>query len=208
MIFILGGGLQTGAQSLDYLYAGRCLAGVGVGFLVMIVPLYQAELVHPDIRGRVTGLQQFMLGIGALIASWTSYGAFVGFPDTSSKQWRVSLGIQIVPAGLLALLILLFPESPRWLMDNDRSEEALKTLAKLHAHGDERDPWVLAEFSQIRDSITFEHQHEAKSYKELFTNISSFRRLWLATALQASVQMTGVSAIQCMPIPTDLQMRC
>jgi hypothetical protein len=136
-----------------------------------------------------------MLGIRALIASWTSYGAFVGFPDTSSKQWRVSLGIQIIPAGLLALLILLFPESPRWLIDHDRVEEGLRTLAKLHAHGDEKDPWVLAEYSQIRDSIAYEHEHGAKSYKELFTNKSSFRRL-LAIALQASVQMTGVSAIQ------------
>jgi MFS family permease len=54
----------------------------------------------------------------------------------------------------------------------------------------------LAEYSQIRDSIAYEHEHEAKSYKELFVNKSSFRRLWLATALQASVQMTGVSAIQ------------
>jgi MFS family permease len=39
LIFCLGGGLQTGAQNLGFLYAGRCLAGVGVGFLVMIVPL-------------------------------------------------------------------------------------------------------------------------------------------------------------------------
>jgi len=195
-IFCLGGGLQTGAQTLSYLYAGRALAGVGVGFLVMIVPLYQAELCHPSIRGRVTTLQQFMLGIGALIASWTSYGAFTGFPDSSSKQWRVSLGIQIIPAGLLALLILLFPESPRWLIDHGRPDEGLRTLAKLHAHGDEKDPWVMAEFSQIQDSITYEHEHEAKSYVELFTNRSSFRRLFLATALQASVQMTGVSAIQ------------
>jgi len=47
-----------------------------VGFLVMIVPLYQAELCHPNIRGRVTALQQFMLGIGALVASSGSYGKF------------------------------------------------------------------------------------------------------------------------------------
>lgn len=40
----------------------------------MIVPLYQAELCHPDIRGRVTALQQFMLGVGALAAAWISYG--------------------------------------------------------------------------------------------------------------------------------------
>jgi hypothetical protein len=40
----------------------------------MIVPMYQAELCHPSIRGRVTALQQFMLGVGALSAAWISYG--------------------------------------------------------------------------------------------------------------------------------------
>jgi hypothetical protein len=44
--------------------------------------------------------------------------------------------------------------------------------------------------------ITFEHENEAKSYVELFTNKSSFRRLFLACSLQAACQMTGVSAIQ------------
>lgn len=113
VIFILGGGLQTGAQSLSYLYAGRAIAGMGVGFLVMIVPLYQAELAHPSIRGRITALQQFMLGVGALVASWVSYATYTFLPATSSNQWRVSLGIQIIPAGFLAMLIMLFPESPR-----------------------------------------------------------------------------------------------
>lgn len=87
-------------------------------------------------------------------------------------------------------------QSPRWLIDHGRGEDGLRTLAKLHAHGDERDPWVQAEYAQIQESITFEHEHKAKSYAELFTNRSSFRRLFLCCALQASVQMTGVSAIQ------------
>ena len=195
IIFLLGGALQTGAQNLGYLYAGRAIAGFGVGFLVMIVPLYQAELAHPSIRGRVTALQQFMLGIGALVASWVAWAAWK-FPDNDSRQWRLPLGIQLIPAGFLALLILLFPESPRWLLDHGRSDEALATLAKLHAHGDETDAWVRAEFDQIQEAITFEHEHEAKSYVELFTNKSSFRRLFMACAIQASIQMTGVSAIQ------------
>ena len=84
----------------------------------MIIPLYQAELAHPSIRGRVTALQQFMLGIGALVASWAAYGCYTGFPATTSKQWRVPLGIQMVPAGFLAVLILLFPESPRYIFTN------------------------------------------------------------------------------------------
>jgi MFS family permease len=115
-IFIVGGSLQTAAQTLDYLYAGRAIAGLGVGFLVMIIPLYQAELAHPSIRGAVTALQQFMLGIGALVATWASYGCYINFPATSDKQWRISLGVQIVPAVILAALIMFFPESPRSVM--------------------------------------------------------------------------------------------
>ena len=79
----------------------------------MIIPLYQAETCHPSIRGRVTALQQFMLGIGALVASWISYGTFIGFADTDSAQWRVALGLQIIPAVALGCLIMLFPEVRR-----------------------------------------------------------------------------------------------
>jgi MFS family permease len=159
----------------------------------MIIPLYQAELAHPSIRGRVTALQQFMLGIGSLAAAWISYGTYVGFADDNSAQWRLSLGIQVIPAAILALLILFFPESPRWLIDHGKPDEGLRTLAQLHAHGDENDAWVRAEFEQIQEAITYEHEHEAKSYTELFTDRSCFRRLFLACSIQAAVQMTGVS---------------
>ncbi|KAI1332648.1 MFS sugar transporter-like protein [Xylariaceae sp. FL0255] len=194
LIFILGGGIQTGAKTLNFLYAGRALAGAGVGFLTMIIPIYQSEISHPSIRGRITALQQFMLGIGALLAGWIVYGCYTTLE--TDAQWRVPLGIQIFPAVILAALILTFPESPRWLIDHNRSDEGLVILAKLHAHGDVHDPWVRAEFAQIQESITYEHEHEAKSYRELFTNKSAFRRLFLACSIQAAVQVTGVSAIQ------------
>ncbi|KAF1809100.1 general substrate transporter [Eremomyces bilateralis CBS 781.70] len=196
IVFCVGGALQTAAQNLAYLYAGRSLAGMGVGFLTMIVPLYQAELCHPDIRGRVTALQQFMLGVGALAAAWISYGTYVGFGPTDDRQWRVSLALQVIPAAILALLILLFPESPRWLIDQGKVDQGFKVLAQLHSGGDTNDAWVRAEFDQIQESIAREHEAAAKSYLELFRDKSSFRRLFLACALQASVQMTGVSAIQ------------
>ncbi|RDW71021.1 hypothetical protein BP6252_07584 [Coleophoma cylindrospora] len=194
IIFCVGGGLQAGAQSLNYFYSGRAVSGLGVGFLVMVIPLYQAEIAHPLIRGRLTGLQQFMLGVGAAVASWTVYGTNLHLSD--ANQWRIPLGIQIVPAGVLALLILLFPESPRWLIDHGYTEKGLKMLAKLHANGDEHDPWVMAEYEQIQTALTMEHDHAGSGYIELFTDPSSFRRLFLTAALQASVQMTGVSAIQ------------
>lgn len=93
-------------------------------------------------------------------------------------------------------MILLFPESPRWLIDHGKEEEGLRVLAKLHSNGNEDDAWVQAEFSQIQAAIAYEHEHAAKGYMELFRDPSSFRRLFLVAALQASVQMTGVSAIQ------------
>ncbi|KAI0389532.1 MFS sugar transporter-like protein [Xylariaceae sp. FL0594] len=195
LVFILGGGLQTGAPTINYLYAGRALAGAGVGFLTMII----REISHPSIRGRITSLQQFMLGIGALVAAWTTYGCYTNLEDDG--QWRVPLAIQIVPAVVLAALILLFPESPRWLMDHDRADEALLTLAKLHAGGDANDDFVRAEFAQIQEAIKDEHEHEAKSYIELFRNKSAFRRLFLACAVQGSVQLTGISAIQYFSVP-------
>lgn len=93
-------------------------------------------------------------------------------------------------------MIFLFPESPRWLIDHGKEQEGLKTLARLHANGNENDIWVQAEFQQIQSAITHEHELEAKGYRDLFTDRSSLRRLLLVVALQVSVQMTGVSAIQ------------
>lgn len=77
------------------------------------------------------------------------------------------MGIQIIPAVILAALILFFPESPRWLIDHGRGELGLHTLAKLHSNGNIEDPWVKAEFSQIEEAIGFDREHEAKSYMEL-----------------------------------------
>ncbi|KAH6681336.1 general substrate transporter [Halenospora varia] len=196
VVFCLGGSLQTGAQNLGFLYSGRLIAGLGVGIMVMIIPLYQAEIAHPSIRGRITGLQQFMLAIGAAVAAWATYGTNLHISNSNNNQWRIPLGVQIVPAGILAVLILLFPESPRWLIDHGKNDAGLETLAQLHASGDKSDPWVISEYDQIEATIAHEHENSAKGYRDLFTNRSSFRRLVLVAALQASVQMTGVSAIQ------------
>jgi len=90
LFFLVGGILQTAAETVGMMYAGRLIAGFGIGILVMIVPIFQAEISHASIRGILISLQQTMLGIGALAAAWIGYGCFTRFANTGiSAQWRI-----------------------------------------------------------------------------------------------------------------------
>ncbi|KAK4888442.1 hypothetical protein LTR27_012665 [Elasticomyces elasticus] len=212
-IFVSGGIIQTAGVVIAMLYVGRLIAGVGVGFLTMIIPIYQAELSHRKIRGKITSLQQLFNAIGQIFATWIGYGCYMTYAGTGdSREWRIPLACQIVPALFLGGLIFLFPESPRhvkhfrythkklilfrWLCDHDRAEEGLRTLAKLHAHGDINDPYVIAEYELIQAQIAEEHSQKSIGYIDLFKGWPNLRRTILVMAIQASCQMTGVSAIQ------------
>ncbi|KAG6844669.1 hypothetical protein H0H93_016419, partial [Arthromyces matolae] len=170
---------------MDMMLAGRFFAGFGVGIMADLAPLYQAEIAHPSIRGRLTTLQQFMLGIGAFVASWVTYGTSAGLSGRAS-EWRVPLGIQIIPAIPLIAFILLLPESPRWLAEKGRWEEAQAALARLHAHGDVNDKFVVAQIDDIRADIEKSRDIGEASWSELFNNSSNFRRVALGYILQFS----------------------
>lgn len=179
------------------MYSGRFVAGLGIGTLVMIIPVFQAELSHHKIRGTVTSLQQLFSSLGQVTAGWTAYGSYTTWTGTGdSREWRVPLAIQIIPALFLASLIFVFPESPRWLVDHDQHEKALENLARLHAHGDKTDSYVVAEYKMIQDQVQEEHIQKRNAYKQLFTSTPNMRRVIIVTMIQAGCQMTGVSAIQ------------
>jgi sugar porter (SP) family MFS transporter len=215
-IFIIGGSIQTAGVAISMLYIGRLLAGIGVGILTvghlcpslcwnlanvyniqMVVPIYQAEISHRRIRGRLTSLQQLFDAVGQIFATWISYGCYTAWDEKqSSAEWRVPLGIQIVPAIFLAAFVFMIPESPRWLCDHDQWEKGLATLAQLHAHGNIHDPYVIAEYNLIETQIRQEHTQKRKTYFDLFKGWPEVRRTLLVMAAQASTQMTGVSAIR------------
>ncbi|KAF8175574.1 general substrate transporter [Pholiota molesta] len=194
-VYIFGGAIQTGAQNMDMMLAGRFFAGFGVGIVSDLAPIYQAEIAHPSIRGRLTTLQQFMLGIGAFCASWITFGTSAGLKGRPG-EWRVPLGIQIIPAVPLLAFMLLLPESPRWLAEKGRLDEALITLARLHSNGNVNDRFVLSQIEDMKADIEKSRKIGESSWTELFTVPSNFRRVALGYILQFSVQMTGVSAIQ------------
>lgn len=163
----------------------------------MTIPMYHSEISHRRIRGRITCLQQLFNATGQIVASWTGYGCYLTWKGTGdSREWRIPLAIQAIPALFLASMIYLFPESPRWLCDHDKWEEGRRTLAKLHAHGDINDPYVIAEFNLIEAQLAREHSQPSKTYLDLFRGWPNLRRTILVTMIQSSCQLTGVSAIQ------------
>ncbi|GLA58055.1 hypothetical protein AtubIFM54640_005859 [Aspergillus tubingensis] len=74
VVFVIGSAIQCGAVNIPMLFAGRAIAGVAVGQLTMVVPLYISEVSIPEIRGGLVVLQQLSVTIGILISYWIDYG--------------------------------------------------------------------------------------------------------------------------------------
>jgi sugar porter (SP) family MFS transporter len=131
--------------------AARFIGGLGIGVSTVTAPLYISEIAPPAKRGRLAGMFQFNIVFGiviaflsnAVIARIGGETAKIGGVDT----WRWMLGIAAVPSVIYAVMCLVLPESPRWLIGRKGDREAgLKVLkliepdfpqATLEAHADE-----------------------------------------------------------------------
>ncbi|PYH33725.1 sugar transporter [Aspergillus neoniger CBS 115656] len=87
------------------------------------------------------------IAVGLLVSYWVQYGAL---KISGTAAWRMCFAFQLVPGVLVGILIYVRPESPRWLFQHDRGDEALQVLADLHDHGDCSNPSVQAEFQEVR----------------------------------------------------------
>jgi len=97
-----------------------------------------------------------------------------------------------VPGIILGLGMLAFPESPRWLFDHGREEEALEVLADLHGCGDPNNELVQLEYEEIKAQVHFEKTEGAKSYLDLLKP-GIFRRVTLGCSLQMWSQLSGMN---------------
>uniref|UniRef100_A0A7N1A056 Major facilitator superfamily (MFS) profile domain-containing protein n=1 Tax=Kalanchoe fedtschenkoi TaxID=63787 RepID=A0A7N1A056_KALFE len=125
--FLLGAVLMGFAQSYAWLMAGRVVAGIGVGYALMIAPLYVAELSPAMTRGFLTSLPEVFITVGVLVGYLMNL-AFARLP--AWINWRIMLGIAGVPAIGIALGVIIMPESPRWLVMKGRTAEARRVLVR------------------------------------------------------------------------------
>ncbi|TVY84653.1 MFS glucose transporter mfs1 [Lachnellula suecica] len=211
IIFLVGSIIQCSAVNIPMIFIGRFIAGLAIGQLSMVVPLYLGELAPPNIRGSLIALQQWGITVGIMVAFWLDYGTqhIGGTGDGQSPAaWRFPLAFQCVPSLILATGTFFLPYSPRWLMSKGREDETLATLRRLR-RVDPNDPRIRLELLEIKAACMFDQETveakfpginsrftlAVKQYQELFFVRHLNRRLVIACLLQIIQQFTGINAI-------------
>ncbi|ODV80578.1 quinate permease [Suhomyces tanzawaensis NRRL Y-17324] len=138
-------------RGLGPIYAGRVLAGVAIGFSTNLTVVYISEVSPPAIRGQLTLSYEIGWRIGDLVGFWISY-AVDELVAKGKKQWFIPFAVQLIPSGMFLVGSLMMKESPRWLFQVGRHEEALANLTWLRNLPVDHE-YIVYEVNQVRDSI-------------------------------------------------------
>ncbi|MEJ6980080.1 sugar porter family MFS transporter [Pedobacter sp. P351] len=119
------------SEGLSIFILMRFAAGIGVGMASMLSPMYIAEISPADKRGRNVAINQLTIVIGILVTNLVNYT----LADTGPDAWRWMFGLGFVPSLLFFLGVMWLPESPRWLMQAGKQEQAKAVLQKIGSEG-------------------------------------------------------------------------
>ncbi|OJJ06421.1 hypothetical protein ASPVEDRAFT_139562 [Aspergillus versicolor CBS 583.65] len=190
IVFFVGGAFQTFATGIPMMMVGRIVAGLGVGALSTIVPVYQSEISPPHNRGKLACIEFTGNIFGYAASVWVDY--FCSFID-SDFSWRLPLLLQCVMGLLLGLGSLIICESPRWLLDNDHDEEGMVVIANLYGKGDLHHPEAQKEYREIKMNVLITRQEGERSYSDMFKRYN--KRVLIAMSAQALAQLNGINVI-------------
>ncbi|KAL1625296.1 Solute carrier 2, facilitated glucose transporter member 1 [Diplodia seriata] len=165
--------LQAAAQNVAMFAVSRILVGVGNGATSIAGPI----------------LQFFRIGyVGGLIASGITYGTGM---MNSTWAWRLPSAVQGIFSVLCILILPFVPESPRWLVYQNRGEEALYALAMTHSDGDQKDAATLVEFQSISDTLKWEKESGEMTVKEIVRTPSRRKRITLTISVAVFSMLSG-----------------
>src|SRR5437016_14616290 len=108
------------------LLAARFIGGLGIGGSSVLGPVYRAELAPAKLRGRLVGLFQINVVIGILLAYFSNY--CIARLGLGASEWRWQFGVAAIPAVLFLVLLFGIPQSSRWLVTQNRVDEARSVL--------------------------------------------------------------------------------
>ncbi|KAG2017805.1 sugar transporter [Coprinopsis cinerea AmutBmut pab1-1] len=168
VVFLIGVVIQTAAFTIAPIFGGRFVTGLGIGSLSMIVPLYNAEIAPPEVRGSLVALQQLAITFGIMVSFWIDYGTnYIGGTGEGQLEaaWRIPLGLQLAPAVILGVGILFMPFSPRWLVNQGRDDEALTVLSNARGLPPDHE-LVQIEFLEIRAQYLFEKETQELKFPQ------------------------------------------
>ncbi|XP_061780740.1 proton myo-inositol cotransporter-like isoform X2 [Nerophis lumbriciformis] len=188
-IFTIGGFIMTFAPNKEVLLVGRIIIGLGIGVGSMTLPVYIAEVSPPHMRGQLVTVITVLITAGQFSANVVD-GAF---SYMKRDGWRYMLGLSVVPAIGQFVGFLFLPESPRWLLQKGRHQEARRVLSRIRGCQD-----VDEEYDYIQSSIE-EEEKGAKDGEVIFFRIlrhgPTRRALIVGCGLQMFQQLTGINTV-------------
>jgi MFS transporter, SP family, arabinose:H+ symporter len=165
------------------LLAARFIGGLGIGGSSVLGPVYIAELAPAKLRGRLVGLFQINIVVGILLAYFSNY--CIARMGLGAAEWRWQFGVAAVPAVLFLALLFGIPPSSRWLVTQNRVDEARSVLQLMGSENPE------AELREIVDSI---HLERLQTSEPLFS--WKYRLpIFLAISIGMFNQLSGINAI-------------
>lgn len=189
VLFFVGTLVVVCSPNVELLVAGRVLLGLAVGGASAVVPVYLAELAPYEIRGSITGRNEVAIVLGQLSAFVIN--AVIGnvFSEHTSV-WRIMFAVCALPAVALFVGMLRMPESPRWLVDHGRREDALDVLRTVRS-----DDRAVAELAEVEASITAQRDEHRIGLGAVLRNPWLVRILLVGVGVGIAQQLTGINSI-------------
>ncbi|KAG6130694.1 hypothetical protein E4U47_001263 [Claviceps purpurea] len=189
-VFNFGVILQTVSTAIPMFLAGRFFAGLGVGLISALIPLYQSETAPKWIRGAIVGSYQFSITVGLLLAAVVNNSTKDRY-DTGS--YRIPIAVQFAWSIILFAGLIILPETPRFLIKVGQGEKAAKALGTLRRLPADH-PAVREELREIQSNHDFEMSIGSASYLGCF-KAPLLKRQLTGMAIQGLQQLTGINFI-------------
>ncbi|KAI1175882.1 putative MFS lactose permease [Nemania sp. FL0916] len=150
IIIIIGTAIIASSSTIAQFVVGRFILGLGIATMTVSAPAYAIEISPPHWRGRATGFYNCGWFGGSIPAAAIVYGTQY---IQSDWAWRIPLLLQAFACIVVMFTIWFIPESPRWLMANGKTDDAIDFLVKYHGNGDPNSRLVRLEIEEMRENI-------------------------------------------------------